>query len=67
LEGASQFTPWSVRVPPGRYTAVVTNPNFPGRTLSLSAEVGPDGKGLCSGKFEPVDAKTYFETLGWNP
>lgn len=67
LEGASQFTPWSVRVPPGRYTAVVTNPNFPGRTLSLSAEVGADGKGLCSGKFEPVDARAYFETLGWKP
>lgn len=67
LEGAPQFTPLSVRVPPGRYTVVVTNPNFPGRTLSLSAEVGPDGKGLCSGKFEPVDAKAYFETLGWNP
>lgn len=65
LEGSQRYTPLDIRLPPGRYSVLITNPNFPGRRLSLTAEIRSNAKAVCSGRFEPVDAKSYFAAEGW--
>ncbi len=67
LNGSQRYTPLGVRVPPGKYSVVITNANFPGRRLSLSAEVRSKERAVCAGRFEPVDPKAYFAAEGWGP
>lgn len=67
LNGSQQYTPLGVRVPPGKYSVVITNANFPGRTLSLSADIRSRQRAVCAGRFEPVDPKAYFAAEGWGP
>ena len=65
--GPEVYTPLALAVPPGKYSVIVTNPGFPGKRLSLSAEVRPGERAMCVGRFAPIDAKAYFETQGWKP
>lgn len=65
--GPEVYTPLAVAVPPGQYSVLITNPGFPGRRLSLSAQVRAGERAMCVGRFEPIDAKAYFETQGWKP
>jgi len=65
--GREVYTPLAIAVPPGKYSVLITNPGFPGKRLSLSAEVRPGERAMCVGRFEPIDPKTYFETQGWKP
>jgi hypothetical protein len=65
--GAEVYTPLAVAVPPGKYSVRISNPNFSGRTLALSAEVLPGERAVCLGRFEPIDPGTYFESQGWRP
>jgi eukaryotic-like serine/threonine-protein kinase len=65
--GPDVYTPLAVAVPPGQYSVLITNPGFPGKRLSLSAQVRPGERAMCVGRFEPIDAKAYFETQGWKP
>ncbi len=67
LGGSQQYTPLGVAVPPGKYSVLITNPSFPGKRLSLSAEVRPGERAMRVGRFEPIDPKAYFETQGWKP
>jgi hypothetical protein len=65
--GPEVYTPLAVAVPPGQYSVLITNPGFPSRRLSLSAQVRAGERAMCVGRFEPIDAKAYFETQGWKP
>jgi hypothetical protein len=65
--GPEVYTPLAIAVPPGQYSVLITNPGFPGKRLSLSAQVRPGERAMCVGRFEPIDAKAYFQTQGWKP
>jgi len=67
LARADTFTPFSVAVPPGEYSAVVTSAAFPGKRLTLVAHVRTGHTATCVGRFEPVDPKAYLKSQGWKP
>ena len=64
VEGQS-YTPLAVSVPAGRYSILVTSANFPGRRLTLAAQVKSGERAACQGRFEIMEAQTYFEAEGW--
>ena len=67
LGRSETYTPFSVAVPPGEYSAVVTSAAFPGKRLTLAAHVRTGQTATCVGRFEPVDPKAYLKSQGWKP
>jgi serine/threonine protein kinase len=65
LPDGQSYTPLAVTIPRGRYSVIVTSANFPGKKLTLAAEVGPGETATCQGRFEVLEAKAYFEAEGW--
>lgn len=59
------YTPLAIAVPPGRYSIRLTSANFPGRTITLTAEVRSGEIANCQGRFDVLDARTYFDAEGW--
>jgi len=49
--GPEVYTPLAVAVPPGQYSVLISNPGFPGKRLSLSAQVRAGERATCVGRF----------------
>jgi serine/threonine protein kinase len=62
LSGKPEYTPMSLDLPPGKYTVVMKNGNFPEQTPS--AEVAEGASISCVGIFERIDPAAYLEMEG---
>jgi hypothetical protein len=65
LKSAQPFTPMVLELPPGNYSVVMKNGNFPDRILSVPAQVAQGTSTNCVGSFERIDPAAYFEMEGW--
>ncbi len=63
-DGLPQYTPVSLRLPAGRYTLTVSNPDY-ASGLTVEVEVRTGGVSTETGSFETMDAKAYFRSQGW--
>jgi serine/threonine-protein kinase len=64
LSGKQAYTPMVLELPPGKYSVVMKNVNFPGRTISISAAIAEGASERCVGSFEPINPAAYFEMEG---
>jgi len=58
------FTPLVLSLPPGRYTATLSNPNYP-RPVSVAAEVLAGAPTRSVAEFGHFEADDLFKGLGW--
>ena len=63
-DGLPQYTPVSLRLPPGQYTLTVSNPDH-SAGLTVTVEVRSGQVSVETGRFEAMDAKAYFRSQGW--
>ena len=62
-DGLPQYTPLLVHLPPGKYSVIVSNPNF-AEPITIAVEVRTGERTVGSGRFEAIDPKAYFRSQG---